>query len=253
MNKITITAIALAITVHARADELPVSTDTVRATLSKWVETQQLISKEKKDWQLGREILQERVELTGKEIAQLREKIQQAGASVTDADKKRAELISQNDALKQASASLTDAIAGLEGKIHTLLKTLPEPLRDRIKPLTQRIPTNPAETKQSLSERYQNVIGTLNEINKFNRDITVVSEVRSLPGGATMEVQALYIGLGQAYYVSPKGDLAGTGHPTADGWKWEAANDLAPRIAHAIAILKNEKVAAYISLPVSIQ
>ena len=72
-------------------------------------------------------------------------------------------------------------------------------------------------------------------------------------GGSTAEVKALYIGLGQAYYVTPTGDAAGVGQPTPDGWKWTPANDLAPEISRAIAILQNEEVPAFVPLPVTIE
>jgi len=53
-----VTAVAAALVCHSYAqesagDEL----ESARATLAQWVETQQMISKEKEDWQLAREVL----------------------------------------------------------------------------------------------------------------------------------------------------------------------------------------------------
>jgi hypothetical protein len=90
-------------------------------------------------------------------------------------------------------------------------------------------------------------------VNKFNREIKVVSEVRQLAGAQTVEVTALYLGLGHAYYTGSNGSLAGVGHPTESGWVWEPANDVADRVTEAVSILKNEKVASYVLLPVQIQ
>jgi hypothetical protein len=90
-------------------------------------------------------------------------------------------------------------------------------------------------------------------VNKFNREITVTSEVRTLADGNVAEVTALYIGLGQVYYVGANGTVAGVGRPSQNGWKWEPANDTADRISDAIAILKNEKVADFVPLPVKVQ
>ncbi|HSW01973.1 MAG TPA: hypothetical protein VLI39_17535 [Sedimentisphaerales bacterium] len=66
--------------------------DNARAAMEKWVETQRVISKEKQDWVLGREMLNERVALVEREIASLREKIDQAKESISDADKKRVQV-----------------------------------------------------------------------------------------------------------------------------------------------------------------
>ena len=234
----------------------PVARDTVgsaRAALEKWVETRKVISKEKQDWALAREMLDERIRLVQREITSLREKIEEAKKGISEADKKRAELVEENDKLKNASETLAGVVAKLEARTVALNKRLPDPIRERIKPLSQLLPEDPNETKLSLAQRFQNVIGILNEVNKFNREITVTSEVRTLADGNSAEVTALYIGLGQAYYTGANGTMAGVGRPSEDGWKWNPANDSADRIADAVAILKNEMVAGFVPLPVEIQ
>jgi hypothetical protein len=224
-----------------------------RDTLAKWVETQKIISKEKKDWQLGREVLTQRIALMEGEIEALEGQIAETDELITDADEKRAELVREKDRLKEASASLAEIIVELENKTKRLLAALPEPLVERVGLLAQRIPKDAATTELALSERYQNVIGVLNEVNKFNGMITVATELRELPSGKTAEVQTMYVGLGQAYYVTPDGEAAGVGRPTEAGWEWTASDELAPRVQQAIAILKNEDVPAYVPLPVKIQ
>jgi hypothetical protein len=229
------------------------SIDNVRTTIEKWVETRGVISREKQDWALGREMLNERIELVQREIASLREKIAQAQESISDADKKRVELVEENQKLKGAADMLSGIAADLETRTVALVKRLPDPIRERIKPLSQRLPEDPQATKLSLAQRFQNVIGILNEVNKFNREIAVTSEVRTLADGSVAEVTALYVGLGQAYYTGANGTVAGVGHPGADGWSWEPANEAAPQVADAVAILKNEKVADFVLLPVSVE
>jgi FtsZ-binding cell division protein ZapB len=227
--------------------------DDVRDVLEKWVETRRVISKERRDWTLGREMVEDRIRLVQREIESLRARIGDAEKSIADADRKRADLVETNEKLKSASSALGHTVGALETRTRELLKRLPDPIRERVKPLSQRIPEKPEETKLSLSERFQNVVGLLNEVNKFNRDVTVTSEVRKLDNGTTVEVTALYVGIGQGYYVTAKGDAAGVGVPSAEGWVWTPANDAAARIAEAIAILKNEKAAEFVRLPVRIQ
>jgi hypothetical protein len=224
-----------------------------RETLARWVETQQIISQEKQDWQLGKQVLEQRIELIEGEIALLEEKTSEIDESLAAVERDRAELLVQSKEFKAAVEGLETIIGPLEGKTRRLLKILPDPISDRVRPLSVRIPKEGAETKLTLGERFQNIIGILNEINKFNRDITVVSEIRALPGGSTAEVKAMYIGLGQAYYVTPSGDAAGIGHPTPDGWEWRPADELAPEISRAIAIFQNEEVPAFVPLPVTIE
>jgi len=229
------------------------SIEGVRAALEKMVQTRQAISKEKQDWALAQEMLDERIKLVQREIESLRERIGQAQKSISDADKKRAELVEDNDTLKGAAEALKSIVTKLETRTIALNKRLPDPIRERIKPLSQQLPEDPNETKLSLSQRFQNVIGILNEVNKFNREPTVTSEVRTLADGKVAEVTALYIGLGQAYYVGANGTVAGVGRPSEEGWNWESANSEADEITDVIAILKNEKVASFIPLPVKVQ
>lgn len=225
--------------------------DRTKEALSKWVETRKLISEEKQNWELEREILSDRIDLVRSERDTLAGKIHETQSLITGADKKRGDLVAENDSLKNASATLVNRIFTLEREVLALLPTLPTPVQDRIKPLSQRVPKT-EETDLSLSERYQNVIGIINELSKGANEIVVVSEVRVLPDGSSAEVQTLYIGFACAYYCTNKGDIAGIGYPSADGWQWEPNNDIAPNIADAIAVLKNEKVAEFIPLPVSV-
>ena len=227
--------------------------DDVRTTMDKWVQTRRLISKERQDWTLGREMLDERIKLVEREIASLREKIAQAQKNIDETDIKRAELVAENDKLKSAGAELAGIVTGMEAQTKALTKRLPDPIRSRVKPLSQGLPVDPNQTEVSLSRRYLNVLGILLEVNKFNRGIELTSEVRTLPDGSVAEVTALYLGLGQAYYTGGNGTIAGVGRPDADGWTWEPVNDAAEQVAEAVAILKNEKVAGFVPLPLTVQ
>jgi gas vesicle protein len=249
-----VTAVAAALGGHSHAQESAAGElESARATLAQWVETQQMISKEKEDWQLAREVLQQRIELLLDEISSLREKIENTRESIASAEDRKAELAEQKRELKAASGTLESTIVSLEQRVRQLLPRLPRPIADKIAPLADRLPEDSADTAKSLSERYQNVVGILNSVNKFNREITLANEVRPLPDGNKAEVQTLYLGLGQAYYVSLNGKRAGVGRPGEDGWNWVAANRLAGEISHVIEILQNERVPAYVPLPAEIR
>ena len=227
--------------------------ESARATLAQWVETQQMISKEREDWQTSKEVLEQRIELLRDEISSLREKIANTEESIASAQQQKAELAGQKRELKAASETLESTIVRLERRVRELLPGLPRPIAEKVAPLADRLPADPDDTAKSLSERYQNVVGILNAVNKFNREITLANEVRELPDGAKAEVQTLYLGLGQAYYVSANGKRAGIGQPAAGGWRWTAANDFAGEITHVIEILENEQVPAYVPLPAEIR
>jgi len=223
-----------------------------RLTMDKWIETQQIISKERKDWQQGKEILLGRLDLVKSEVTTLEEKIRQAESTVGEANRRRDELLAENERLKAVGAQLGDGVTGMESRLKELLDSVPQPIRTKLLPLSQRIPEDPANTRVSAAERFQNVLGILNELNKANNEITTGYEVHTLADGRPSEVQAIYVGLAQAYYVSASGE-AGIGRPGADGWKWESSKAVAGDVLMALEILQGKQTPAFVALPVRIQ
>lgn len=230
----------------------PPTLEETRLTLSKWIETQQIISKERNDWQQGKEILQGRIELVGKEVSQLGERIAQSEAAVVESHKKRDDLAAQNEQLKEVGAQLAGAVTEMESQVRKLSKLAPEGVLTRLTPLLQRIPTDPEKTRISTAERFQNVLGILNELNKANSEITIAYEIRQLSDGSSSEVQVIYVGLAQAYFLSPRGE-AGIGKPSENGWQWRAANDQAGAILTALEIIQGKHPPAFVALPITIQ
>lgn len=231
--------------------------EAARSSLDRWVETKQVLSRESRDWALGKELLADRIALLEKEIATLRAREAEARGSIADADRKREELLAQTGRLKTFAEFAEGIVARLEGRTRELLKRLPDRLRERVKPLSQRLPDPEAKVgvdakPRSLSERFQNVVGILNEVNKFNREITVESEVRTLPDGSAVQVTTLYVGIAQAYYAGANGTVAGVGFATRDGWNWQSANASAGEIERAIGMLEKGQVADYVKLPIRI-
>jgi len=227
--------------------------DDTRVTMTKWIETQQLIAKERSDWQQGREILKARVELVEKEVAALDSKIKEAKASVAETNRKRDELQAESDRLKATADGLASTVVAMEAEVRKLAKVIPDPVRTTLEPLFQRIPADPTKTNASVAERFQNVLGILNEVGKANSEISVSFEVRTLSDGTSGEVQAIYVGLGQAYYISPKGET-GVGRPTPDGWKWEKLPDsYNNKVLTALEIIQGKHIPAFVPLPVKIK
>jgi len=223
-----------------------------REAMRLWVETSRTISAEERDWRMAKDLLESRIVATTREIEERRKDIAEAEASITDSDRKRLELVAENDRLKEGTAVLEEIIAGFEARTRALLVRLPDPIRDRLKPITVQIPEDPAATELDLGRRYLNVIGVLNEIDKFNREVSEYSEIRQRPDGSTAEVVTVYFGLGQAYYLGRDGKTAGVGRPGPDGWVWTELEGSIPAITELVSIVRNETPAAYVELPLVI-
>jgi len=226
--------------------------DGARGTLDKWVETQQIISREKKDWQQAKELLTSRIQLVKDEIAQLRQRVDETHKSEQDFQKTRGETVGERETARSVAGELAGAAGELEGKVRSLYKAMPESMRDKIQPLYDRMPADPSTSKVTVAERYQNILGILNEMNRLNGEVTVASEIRSLSDGKPSEVKTVYLGLGQAWYLSARGE-AGVGRPGPEGWKWQPAPQVAAEVGRVLEILQNKSSPRFVALPVTIQ
>src|SRR5262245_46362432 len=190
--------------------------DAARDLLSKWVQTQQIIAKEQKDWEQAQEILKSRIDLLKTEIAQVRSKRDEIQTASKETGTKSSEMSAEETELKSAGRQLAGIVKDLESDVRHIHESLPDPARVRVAPLYARMPVDPDTTNISLAERFQNVVGIFNELGKINGEITLANEVRTLGDGKPSEVQVVYLGLGQAYYVSSGGE-AGIGRPGNNG------------------------------------
>lgn len=224
-----------------------------RAALHEWVQARKLISAEQRDWRLGKQLMEDRIKLFDRETASLQGRIAEMQTSIEEAQGSERELSAENEGLKASSLALRARVTGLEARVSKLLAGMPKQVQDLVQPLSQSIPNNPEETDTPLSVRYRNIVGILNLINKFNRELHLKSEKRQLANGSIAEVSVLYLGVGQAFFVTADGASAGIGTSGPEGWTWIPADEHAPAIARAIAIYNNEEPAAFVQLPVQIQ
>jgi len=230
----------------------------LRSAHAEYALAKRTISEEREAWRKGKQTVETQIEVLNSEIAAFEGRIAEAKKSIETTEKKTAEQNRKKASLEQVSKLLEARIAALEERTRALLVRVPAPLAAAVEPISQRLPDNDEEReKLSLSVRYQNVIGVLNPIDKWNREVKVMDEQRDLPNGKTVSVTVIYVGLAQAFYVGGKGvdgkpNLAGTGTASEDGWRWTPQNELAADVATAVAVYRNEQLARLVQLPVSI-
>lgn len=229
-----------------------------RETLKEFYEIQRIIAKERADWALEEEILNDRIALLDSQLKELTAKIEEEGQTITKADEDREKLQQEQESLLATEKIQKEALLKYESKTRLLANAAPDFLGEKLRQLLERLPdpSKPEEEiKASLAQRYQNVLGVLNELNKFHADLTVANERRTMPDGKEAEVETLYLGLSQAFY-SGSGDIAnvaGIGLPSTSGWKWEERAALAKDIRSTIEIYQSKKPADFVSLPLTVQ
>ena len=225
-----------------------------RTHIEKWVQTRQLIAKRNADWRVERESIGQTIGLLQREIDLLKEAIDKSEQvdSESDAEKKRITLGLED--LKKANNVVDAALWGMERQALALMALFPDPLKDRTSNVRSRIPLEKKDLRgRSAAERMQNVVAMLNEADRFNSTITLAIEVRKDAEGKDRQVQALYLGLGHAYYSDQGGSFAGVGVPGETDWTWEEKPELGSTIRKVIDIYENERSAEFVPVPVNIK
>lgn len=253
MNSFLASALVLAVGGLAVTSAEPVTLAQTRATLEQWVQTRQLISKTKSDWQSDKETLEQTIQLYERELRSIDEQMAKVSTNNTQVAKEMEEALAlqkiSNETLDGAKQFATD----FEARAKKFAPLLPAPLQDILKPLLARLPADPANTKMLAAERLQVLVGVLNELDKFNNAVNLFNEKRKNPKGEEVAVQTVYVGLGAAYFVNEAGDFAGTGAPGANGWEWAVKSEIAPAVQEVVKIYRNERTARFVTLPAAIR
>jgi hypothetical protein len=224
-----------------------------RSVLEQWVQTRQLVAKTRSDWASEKDVLEASARIFERELKDLDARVAALGEANAQVTRERQELQREKDALVEAN-DRARALASLhEQRVRSLTPRLPEPLQRRLEPLLSRFPEEGASTRLTAAERLQNLVGVLNEIDKFNGSISVESEIRANHTGMEVQVETLYVGLAQAYFVGEGGKFAGVSVPTPEGWQATERNELGPTIARAIAMYRNQTPAAMLALPFQVK
>jgi hypothetical protein len=224
-----------------------------RPVLEKWVETRQLISKTKSDWQADRETIEQTLQLFGRELKSVEEQMSKLSTNSSQMDKEREQAEALLKLSDESLARAKEFAVSFEGKIAGLVPQLPVPLQETLKPLLAKLPADSANTKMPVTERIQVSVGILNELDKFNNAVNLFSEKRKNDKGEEIAVETVYVGLGAAYFVNDADSFAGMGLPGANGWEWTVKSDLATSVREAIRIYRNEHAAKFVALPAVIR
>lgn len=224
-----------------------------RSTLEKWVETRQLISKTRADWQSDKETLEQTAALYERELKAIEEQMSKVSTNNTQVAKEMQEAAvlqkTSGEALDEARHFATD----MESHVKKFVPQLPVPMQEILKPTLAKLPADSTNTKMLAAERVQVLVGVLNELDKFNNAVNLFNEKRKNPSGDEVAVQTVYIGLGAAYYVNEAGDFSGSGAPGASGWEWSINNDIAAQVQEVVKIYRNERTARFVTLPAAVK
>lgn len=231
--------------------------DEIRGLQQAYTELRSQTSLEQKELAETRVFLEEEISLLEQRIASLKESTDALVAERGDTADKRVELEKEEAALKAGTRSLEEAIVGLESRFLALRATLPDLLLEQVNRVARNIPKDAADAeakKLDLYTRYVQVVGGLNFIDNFNDDLKLTTASVRIPSiDKDVQVTAIYLGMGQAYYIDQTGKYAGTGRPTPDGFQWTPDDSIAPQIALLKEIYEGQKPAQFVQVPANVE
>lgn len=255
----------------------PAISDT-RMLLNRWVEVRRTISKQKSDWVLGKQILEDRIDLLQRSIESVEEQIAAQKEKLDGFDESVASLQAKNEKLKQAADELAQLVDEMELRTVALLEGAPQPLIEGVKPLAVQLPgygkqgeeqpdaeaaasesegqENEAKEQKPgppLARRVENVVGALYLFNKFAGKIDQTSELVSRPDGTALSVDAIYLGTSYGFYIDDENKVAAAGWSAPKGWTWQGADASAGRVRQAIQVINKDQPAAFVGLPVEVK
>lgn len=219
----------------------------VQEKVRQWVEAKKTLAAERASWAEEKQRLTELNTIRRAELSEL----QAMATNMTDrldaAVAKRADLESTETSLKTELAAIEQRVAAWETTLRPKLATLPQPLLDTLAEPIGRLQDG---VKAPVENRMRDLVFVLAEISAFHHDVRIHRELQEI-GGASREVDVLYLGLAQAFYVNKNGTLAGRGQAGPDGWTWSARNDLAADIRSAIDMSRKDRAPGMLRLPIS--
>lgn len=219
-----------------------------REVLRQWIEQEKEISELREDWERDKRTLEDIVGVLEREIALHEETIEEAEEEVSDADEKRRVLLNEQDELRKSITLVEARLGELEGQIKQLFPTLPEILQSQVRMLHDRVGRQGA----SISERMQNIVGILMQVDKFNSAVTLDVSVQEV-AGESIEVSSIYFGLAGGYFVDASGVYAGYLRPGGDGWVVTEDSQIAPQVRQLVDIYENPQEATFVLTPATIQ
>ncbi|MCF6310962.1 MAG: DUF3450 domain-containing protein [Verrucomicrobiales bacterium] len=231
----------------AGAETLPkANANAVQSALKQWVLTKQLISQEQADWAVKKESLADLNVVRKRETQQLAEFKKAATSRIAEIDEKRKKFSQEETSLKSWRRELKKQILVFEGELKNLLPLFPTPLKAKVQEAIDRL--QGGDSDRPLQERTRDVLLVMQAYLNFQSVITLDADLRTMEG-QQREVDVLYMGMTQAWYVDQTGKYSGVGTPSAKGWVWKEVPELAVAIRQAIEVQSRQATPTFVRLP----
>lgn len=223
----------------------------LKQNVQHWINLKREVSSTESEWALQRAILERELSIIELERRELDTELQTVSTQQENIGTEIELLITQKAELEKAMNGLGPVLDKAEKDILKLKKYIPVPLYTSVKKDFESIAI--IKNKNDLISRLRTVVSLYLKIETMEHETHILREIFSIKGNQKVEMQVLYIGLGQAYAVSSDGTNALVGKPTANGWAWTNSPSIASAIQNAILVYSREISPTIVNLPIRVK
>ena len=137
----------------------------------------------------------------------------------------------------------------MAGSIASIMARLPEPLAQHWQKSLTKLHTS--DEQGSNSEVLETYLTVLKSLEDFQGKVTLHQSLMEVDGQKIL-VDQVYLGVGQGWYVSRDGELAGIGHAGDESWQWRASNNLAAQLGDVVKALQSPEQSRILGITVDL-
>jgi hypothetical protein len=224
--------------------------ETLDALVGRWLALRTTIAEEKRTWRTERVQWKEEIRLLEREDASLEKEIESAGSFASDVEKERAVVLARKETLDAELARLKEVLGRAEAALCGWETRIPPGMRKTLSGVFRALPATHRDAgRTTLAKRAQNVATLYTGIESLGQKFHATHEILEVSPGERRRVEVLYAGLARGFAVSPGDDWAAVGVSTPEGWRWTPRPGLAVSVRLALEVLKREKTARMVFLP----
>jgi len=105
---------------------------------------------------------------------------------------------------------------------------------------------------EAVAERLRRILAAASTIHRRSRTVSVEPVLMDAPDATRRRMDVLYLGLAQAYAVSPDNSYAAHGVWAGTAWEWTWNADWADAFRHAVRIHQGDVASRWVSLPIAV-
>ena len=220
------------------------------ALVGRWMALRSEIAAEKSQAREREAAWTEEIALLEAEKAALLKETAEFDATASGEERKRAEQAAELDRLRTALEEARPALDRAEAGLRAWRKNIPESLLGGADKQFDALPETAAQAaREADGARVQRVVSLLTHIETLQAGIHPAQETLDTGAGARRRVDVVYLGLARGFAVSSDNTWAAVGEPGAAGWTWSARPEAAAEIRSAVEMLRREKTAGFVRLP----